>query len=58
MVDLRSEDAPSLLRRACEGSGFAVLEGHGVPQSVVDDMRDAQKRFFAVSLPKAENPRP
>jgi hypothetical protein len=53
VVDLSSEEAPSILRQACEHSGFAVLKGHGVPQAVIDAMRDAQRRFFAVSCSQA-----
>lgn len=45
-------DLPRQLRRACETIGFFYVANHGVPQSVVDDVFAATRRYFA--LPIAE----
>ena len=29
-------------------TGFAVVEGHGIPQDIIDTAWDAAKRFFAL----------
>lgn len=36
------------LGQACRDTGFFLVSGHGIPQSVIDDMFDAADRFFAL----------
>jgi isopenicillin N synthase-like dioxygenase len=38
------------IRTACEDTGFLYLTGHGVPQTAVDAIFDASRRFFALPL--------
>ena len=38
------------IRDACEGTGFFYLAGHGVPQTEIDAVFAASRRFFALPL--------
>jgi isopenicillin N synthase-like dioxygenase len=38
------------IQDACEGSGFFYLAGHGVPQSQIDGIFEASRRFFSLPL--------
>ncbi len=38
------------IRHACEDTGFFYLAGHGVPQSQIDAIFAASRRFFALPL--------
>lgn len=40
------------IREACEGTGFFYLAGHGVPQTEIDAIFAASRRFFALPLEK------
>jgi isopenicillin N synthase-like dioxygenase len=40
------------IREACEGTGFFYLAAHGVPQSQIDDVFAASRRFFGLPLEK------
>lgn len=52
LIDLSApaDEAARALLEACRSSGFAVLHKHGVPERVINDMRAAQRAFFALPL--------
>jgi len=50
VIDLESPDVAEAFRRAYGDVGFAYLEGHGVPQELVDAAFAASERFHALPL--------
>jgi isopenicillin N synthase-like dioxygenase len=49
---LTGADKDSVVRQvaeACEEIGFLVVSGHGVPETVIQDMLDASQRFFELA---------
>ena len=50
VIDLESPDVAEASRRAYGDVGFAYLEGHGVPQELVDAAFAASERFHALPL--------
>ena len=50
VIDLESPDVAEAFRRAYGDVGFAYLEGHGVPQELVDAAFAVSERFHALPL--------
>lgn len=48
IIDLRSDEAPAEIDRACRTAGFFALTGHGVPTARRTDVLGAARRFFAL----------
>ena len=46
----RAFDMARELDRMCRDTGFLILEGHGVPDQVIEDVWSAAERFFAQDL--------
>jgi isopenicillin N synthase-like dioxygenase len=42
------------IRDACETYGFFQLTGHGIPQSLLDELVEESKRFFSLPLETKE----
>src|SRR5262250_2391669 len=43
--------------RACEEIGFLIVQGHGVPRELVEQMYDVSRRFFDLPLEEKMNVR-
>ena len=52
VIDLRDEDAPGRIDRACRDHGFFSVTGHGVDAELLDRLLAASTAFFA--LPEEE----
>jgi isopenicillin N synthase-like dioxygenase len=44
------EKVAAQIREACEGTGFFYLAGHGIPQTQIDGIFAASRRFFELPL--------
>ena len=52
VIDLRDDDAPTRIDRACRDHGFFSVTGHGIDPALFDGLLQAARRFFA--RPEAE----
>lgn len=54
LAEMSREEEASKLKHACEDWGFFQLVNHGVPEKVIEDMKDNIKGFFDLPLEKRE----
>lgn len=54
VVDLREDDAVSVLRDACERLGFFTVVGHGVDRALVADVAARSRAFFDLAPAQKE----
>lgn len=47
VIDVERDDAPHAIDAACRRDGFFVIVGHGIDESVFDDLEVASREFFA-----------
>jgi isopenicillin N synthase-like dioxygenase len=47
VIDLRDDDAPARIDRACREHGFFSVVGHGIDTDLLDRLLDAATAFFA-----------
>ena len=50
VIDLRDQQAATLIARACEKTGFLVVTNHGVDQSLIDTAWVAVTKFFDLPI--------
>lgn len=48
LVETNLEEAADRFGDSFRRTGFAVVEGHGIPAAAIDDAREVAKRFFAL----------
>ncbi|XP_078162585.1 S-norcoclaurine synthase 1-like [Carex rostrata] len=53
-MSMSREEEASKLKHACEEWGFFQIVNHGVPEKVIEAMKDNIKGFFGLSLEKKE----
>jgi len=54
MDEMSREEEASKLKHACEEWGFFQLVNHGVPEKVIEEMKDNIKGFFGLPLEQRE----
>ena len=54
-TDFDSQEVAKKVKTACEEIGFLVIEGHGVPDSVINNLEKCSRQFFDLPLEKKQH---